>query len=79
MGSWMRASRQRDPAMIRGLELSAPPSIPQAGRMAGNGVNDQLRQVGETIHVLDVPQLHWGQMVLHLGLSQTHVSLPLSV
>ena len=47
--------------------------------MAGNGVNDQLRQVGETIHVLDVPQLHWGQMVLHLGLSQTHVSLPLSV
>ena len=53
----MRASPQGDPATIRSLELSAPASIPQAGSVAGNGVNNQLRQVGEPIHVLDMPQL----------------------
>ena len=38
VGSWIRAGHQKDQALIRSLEFSAPPSTVREGRGTKNGV-----------------------------------------
>ena len=40
MGSWIEAGHQKDQAMIRSLELSAPPLIVQRVKGSGNRVDE---------------------------------------